>query len=242
MQGLAIQNDSAAFFQNGAQPGGVLTAPGEIQQATAERLKRHWENEYSGKNAGKVAVLGDGLKYEAMRAKSTDSQLIEQLKWSAEVVCSVYHVPPYKAGVGSMPTNNNVQSLNIEYYTQCLQVLIESIELCLDEGLGTGESVGTDLDTDNLLRMDTATQMDVLDKAKSVLTLDERRRRLEMPKLPKGGNTVYLQQQDHSIEAIAARDRQLIDGVDNPVVPPANDNMTEEADKAMIEILRGFGQ
>ncbi|MFD1199574.1 phage portal protein [Brucella gallinifaecis] len=242
MQGLAIQNDSAAFFQNGAQPGGVLTAPGEIQQATAERLKQHWESEYSGKNAGKVAVLGDGLKYEAMRAKSTDSQLIEQLKWSAEVVCSVYHVPPYKAGVGSMPTNNNVQSLNIEYYTQCLQVLIESIELCLDEGLGTGEGVGTDFDTDNLLRMDTATQMDVLDKAKSVLTLDERRRRLEMPKLPTGGNTVYLQQQDHSIEAIAARDRQLIDGVDNPVVIPANDNMTEEADKAMIEILRGFSQ
>lgn len=242
MQGLAIQNDSAAFFQNGAQPGGVLTAPGEIQQATAERLKQHWESEYSGKNAGKVAVLGDGLKYEAMRAKSTDSQLIEQLKWSAEVVCSVYHVPPYKAGVGSMPTNNNVQSLNIEYYTQCLQVLIESIELCLDEGLGTGEGVGTDFDTDNLLRMDTATQMDVLDKAKSVLTLDERRRRLEMPALPKGGNTVYLQQQDHSIEAIAARDRQLIDGVDNPAQPPANDNITEEADKAMIEILRGFGQ
>ena len=44
-----------------------------------------------------------------------------QLKWSAEVVCSVYHVPPYKVGVGALPSYNNVQALNVEYYSQALQ-------------------------------------------------------------------------------------------------------------------------
>lgn len=219
MQGLAIQNDSTSFFQNGAQPGGILTAPGEIDEETAKRIKEHWENEYSGKNTGKVAVLGDGLKYEPMKTKAVDAQLIDQLKWSATVVCSVYHVPPYKAGIGDMPANNNIESLNLEYYSQCLQILIESIELSLDEGLGTGDGLGTELDVDNLLRMDTATQMNVLDKAKSVLTLNERRRRLEMPKLKSGGDTVYLQQQDHSVEAIAARDAQLIAGNNLPPAP-----------------------
>src|SRR5690606_25803781 len=90
-----------------------------------------------------------------------------------------------------------------------LQVLIEAIELCLDEGLGMGENIGTEFDTDNLLRMDSVTQMDVLEKAKSIMTLDERRKKLELKKVT-GGNTIYLQQQDHSIEAIAARDAQLI--------------------------------
>jgi HK97 family phage portal protein len=66
VQGLAIQNDSALFFQNGAQPGGILTAPGAISDETADRLKAHWNTNFSGKNAGKVAVLGDGLKYEGM--------------------------------------------------------------------------------------------------------------------------------------------------------------------------------
>jgi phage portal protein BeeE len=66
--------------------------------------------------------------------------LIEQLKWTAEVVCSTYHVPPYKIGIGAMPVYNNVQALNTEYYSQCLQVLIEAIELCLDEGLGMAEN------------------------------------------------------------------------------------------------------
>ncbi len=209
MQGLAIQNDSTRFFENGARPGGILTAPGSISDDTAKRLKDYWDQNFSGKNAGKVAVLGDNLKYEAMRAKAVDSQLIEQLKWSAEVVCSVYHVPPYKAGVGSMPTYNNIQSLNVEYYSQCLQILIESIEICLDEGLGMGENIGTELDVDGLLRMDSVTQMDVLDKAKGLMTLDERRKRLDLKKVT-GGDTIYLQQQDHSLEAIAARDAQLI--------------------------------
>lgn len=207
MHGLAIQNSSTSFFTNGAQPSGVLTAPGEIGNETAERLKATWKERFTGKNAGNVAILGDGLKYEPMTAKATDSQLIEQLKWTAEVVCSTYHVPPYKIGVGSVPANANVQALNLEYYTQCLQILIESIELCLDEGLGTGEGLGTELDTDNLLRMDSVTQMDVLDKASGIMTIDEKRRKLDLKKV-KGGASVYLQQQNFSLEALAKRDAQ----------------------------------
>jgi HK97 family phage portal protein len=222
MQGLAIQNDSTLFFQNGAQPGGVLTAPGAIEDATAARIKEYWDTNFAGENSGKVAVLGDGLKYEPMKAKAVDTQLIEQLQWSAQVICSTYHVPPYKIGIGEMPTFNNIQSLNIEYYSQCLQVLIESIELCLDEGLEMNEGTGTELDTDNLLRMDSVTQMEVLDKAKSVMTLDERRRRLDLKGVP-GGGTIYLQQQDHSIEAIAARDKLLIEQANNPPAQPTPD-------------------
>jgi len=207
MQGLAIQNDSALFFQNGAQPGGVLTAPGAIEDATAKRVKDYWDSSFSGKNSGKVAVLGDGLKYEAMRAKSTDSQLIEQLKWTAEVICSTYHVPPYKIGVGQMPTNNNVQSLNVEYYSQCLQRLMEDIELCLDEGLGTGETLGTEFDQDGLLRMDSLSLMETLDKASGIMTIDEKRRKLDLKPVI-GGDSVYLQQQNYSLAALAKRDAQ----------------------------------
>lgn len=243
MQGLAIQNDSTLFFRNGAQPGGVLTAPGAISDETAKRLKEYWDNNFSGKNAGKVAVLGDSLKYEAMRAKAVDSQLIEQLKWTAEVVCSTYHVPPYKIGVGAMPSHNNIQSLNVEYYSQCLQVLLESIELCLDEGLGMGESIGTEFDTDNLLRMDSVTQMEVLDKSKGIMSPNEQRKKLEL-KPKAGGDSPMLQQQNFSLEALAKRDALADPFGTAPapaVVEPANDNTTEaEARSALVEILKGL--
>lgn len=242
MQGITIQSDSANFFANKGVPSGVLTAPGEIQQETADRLKAEWNKNYSGKNAGKVAVLGDGLDFKNMAFNATDSQLIEQLKWTAEMVCSTFHVPPYKIGIGQMPTYNNIQALNIEYYSQGLQKLIEDAEICLDEGLGMKDGIGTEFDLDGLWRMDSKTQMEVLEQAKSVMTLDERRRRIDLPKMKTGGDTVYLQQQDHSLEAIAARDKQLIQQADNPQ-PPANDNPVQaEADKAMIEILKGFNR
>lgn len=206
-QGLAIQNDSALFFQNGATPGGVLTAPGAIEDETAARIKEYWDTNFTGENSGKVAVLGDGLKYDPMKAKAVDAQLIEQLKWSAEVVCSTYHVPPYKIGVGVMPTNNNVQALNVEYYSQCLQVLLEAAELCLDEGLEMKDGIGTEFDTDNLLRMDSVTQMDVLDKSKGIMSPNEQRKKLDL-KPAAGGDSPMLQQQNFSLEALAKRDSQ----------------------------------
>lgn len=233
-QGLNIQNNSAAFFGNASMPGGILTAPGAITDETAQRLKDHWEANYSGRSAGKVAVLGDGLKFEAMATKAVDAQLLEQLKWTAEVVCSTFHVPPYKIGIGQMPTYNNIQALNVEYYSQCLQSLIEDAELCLDEGLGMAEGIGTEFDLDGLLRMDSVAQMDVLEKAKSVLTLDERRAKLDRKPIT-GGDTVYLQQQDHSVEAIAARDRLLIEQAKEPAATPEPDPaLTDAEERAFV--------
>ena len=246
MQGVAIQNDSTLFFKNGATPGGILTAPGTIDDDTAQRLKEYWDTNFAGDNSGKVAVLGDGLSYNAMKAKAVDAQLIEQLKWTAEVVCSTYHVPPYKIGVGQMPSYNNIQSLNIEYYSQCLQVLIESIEMCLDEGLGMdGFSIGTEFDTNNLLRMDSVTQMQVLKESAGILKVDEQRAFLDRGKV-EGGDAVYLQQQNYSLSALAKRDAQADPfGTAAPsaavVDEPANDNADElQAAKALVEIHKGF--
>jgi phage portal protein BeeE len=133
--------------------------------------------------------------------------------------------------------------LNVEYYSQCLQVLIESIEVCLDEGLATGEALGTEFDTDNLLRMDSVTQMEVLDKGRNVMTPNEGRRKLELPGVT-GGNSVYRQQQDYSLEALSKRDAKDDPfGKDAPAPPePANDDAeTElEAAKMLAAVAKGL--
>lgn len=251
-QGLRIQNNSAKFFENGSMPPGMLTAPGAIADETAARLKAHWEANYAGDNSTKVAVLGDGLKFERMSMTAVDSQLIEQLKWTAEVICSTFHVPPYKIGIGQMPTYNNVQALNVEYYSQALQILIESIELCLDEGLGLAASgpqeMGVEFDLDGLLRMDSTSQMAVLKEAvgAAVMAPNEARKRIDL-KPVKGGEAPLAQQQNYSLEALAKRD-----ALDDPfgtatpppadVTPPAaNDDTAAQAMSALYEIRKGLG-
>ncbi|KAK48193.1 poly(3-hydroxybutyrate) depolymerase [Caballeronia jiangsuensis] len=207
-QGLAILNNSAVFFENGAEPGGILVAPGAISDETAKRLKDRWEQNYGGANRGRIAVLGDNLKYEPLTMTAVDAQLIDQLKMTGEIVCSVFHVPGYMVGVGTAPTYNNIEALSQNYYSQCLQSLIESFELCMDEGLALPDTYRTALDLDGLLRMDTATMVKTLTDGVGggIVAPNEARKRLNM-KPVKGGQTPYLQQQNYSLAALDERDR-----------------------------------
>jgi HK97 family phage portal protein len=211
VQGLRIQTSSAKFFQQGSALGGVLTAPGAISDETAKRLKEFWDGRFAGsENAGRIAILGDGLKFESMTMRSTDAQLIEQLRWTAENVATAYHVPAFKIGVGTMPAYaaNAIESLDQQYYSQCLQHLIESIEALLDDGLSFKAPQHIEFNLDDLLRMDSATLVDVQAKAVAagIATPNEARRRLNLPPVA-GGNTPYLQQQMFSLAALDARDR-----------------------------------
>lgn len=251
MQGLRIQNASTAFFANGAQPSGILTAPGEISEDTAKRLKETFASGYTGVNAGKIIVAGDGLKYEPLTMTSVDAQLVEQLKWSAEVVASTFHVPPYKIGLGPMPTNNNVQALNVEYYSQALQRLIEDAELCLDEGLGLttpkegGRMLGTEFDLDGLLRMDSATQIEVLEKAvkSALMSPDEGRKKLDLPPV-EGGASPYLQQQNFSLAALAKRDAKEdpFGGTPAPSAPPPPPEPEDDTERAIAALRFKFAE
>jgi len=220
LQGIRIQQNSARFFENFSRPSGVLTAPGLISDEAAKRLKEHWETNYQGNNAGRIAVLGDGLKYEPMSVNAVDAELIAQLKMSSEQVCTAFHVPGFMVGVGPSPSYGNIESLFQMYYAQCLQTHIEGIEASLDDGLGMvgpNQSQGTQFDLDQLLRMDTATQYRTYGEgvSRGLISPDEGRKKLNYGKVP-GGKSVYLQQQNYSLEALAKRDAR-----EDPFAPPA---------------------
>ena len=241
-QGLAIQNNSASFFENGAQPGGILVAPGAISDETANRLKTSWEEKFGGANRGRLAVLGDGLKYESLTMNAVDAQTIEQLKMTAEVVCSVFHVPGYMVGVGTAPTYNNVEALAHNYYSQCLQSLIESLEVCLDEGLSLPAGLRTESDLDGLLRMDTATLVKTLSDGVrgGIMEPNYARRRLNLPPAV-GGDTPYMQQQNYSLAALDARDRsQPFEPTPHalPATPEPEPLTDEEAERAAAYFMR----
>jgi HK97 family phage portal protein len=220
MLGLNAQKTSALLFENASVPGGLLTTPGEIDDVQEKRIKEEWEQRFSRVNLGRVAVMSGGMKYEKMAMTNVEGQMIEQLKWSAEVVCSVYHVPPYKVGVGVLPTYNNVQALNVEYYSQGLQSHIEEMEELLDAALGIGVGMGTEFDTENLLRMDSVTQVTAIRDAvgAGVMTPNEGRSKLDLKPVT-GGESPYLQQQNYSLEALAKRDAQADPFA--PAKPPA---------------------
>lgn len=220
--GLKIQTNSANFFSNGSNPGGVLTAPGTIAQETADRLKAYWDAQYTGANVGKVAVLGDGLKYEPMHVNADNSQLSEQWESASKAIASTFAVPWHLVG-GPPPPYNNIQALTVQYFTQCIQKFTVKIERCLDTGLQLPKPFGTMFNIDDLLWMDSATMMAVIKEGVNagVMTPNEGRRRLNLTPV-KGGDTPFLQQQYWPLSQLS--ERPIPDGPAATPSPADNSN------------------
>ena len=208
-QGMAIQQASSKFFANGSKPSGVLTAPGTISDEVAARLKSNWEAKYTGDNAGRTAVLGDGLHFESMTMNAVDSQLLEQLQFTDRQVCTAFGVPAWKIGIGEMPTYNGSESGQLHYYQTTIQSLLEQLELCLDIGLELPPEQRTEFDTNELLRLDTATRFDGYAKAIGAgwMAPNEARQREGLAPV-EGGESPLIQQQNYSLAALAKRDLQ----------------------------------
>jgi len=206
-QGRRIRLQSATFFENGANPSGVLSVPGDITDKQADEWKAQWRTNFSGANRGSVAILGNGVKYEKISMTADEAQMIEQLRWTAEDVARAFGVPLYKINAGPVPVSNNVEALNAQYYSDTLQTLIEAIELCIDEGLDLSLEMGVEFDLDVLLRMDSATQIDTLSKGigAAIYAPNEARAKLNLPPVVGGANPL-IQQQNYSLEALAKRD------------------------------------
>lgn len=243
-QGLAIQEQSSTFFGNGARPSGVLTAPGAISQESADRIQQAWATKFTGANAGRVAVLGDGLSYSPMVMNATDAQLVEQLKLTAEVVCAVFHVPPSKIGLGQDSSAANADMRNQNYFDDCLGAHVEAWELCMDEGLGIGRGVkvegrtlGVDLDTDEgRWRMNSAARIGALVQSigGGLHITNEARKELNLPPVD-GGDVIFRQQQDFPIHLLAGRDLnpEPVAPVETNAPDPAPD---PEAVKAITQL------
>ena len=94
------------------------------------------------------------------------------------------------------------------YLNSCLQALIEAIENCLDDGLELKEKgYEAFLDISGLLRMDSMSQMNFysLGVQRGIISPDEAREQFNYAPVP-GGNSVYMQQQNFSLEALSKRD------------------------------------
>jgi HK97 family phage portal protein len=213
-QGLSIQNNSQRFFTNGANPSGMLSAPGAISDETAARLKAKFDSgTYSGENVGRVIVGGDGLKFEQFTMTAVDAQLIEQLRMTAEQVCSAYGVPPYLVDIGPPPPYANFEPLLLKYHSQCIQSLTTNFETCHDEGIGLLEKVngtqyGVEFDIDDLIWMDTVTRVTSAKTAIEGGGMSPNEARFKYHGLgpTPGGTAVLAQQQNYSLAALAKRD------------------------------------
>jgi len=159
---LAAEEYGSKFFANGAAPAGVLEHPGVIKDVS--KLRESWNNTFGGSgNAGKVAILEEGLHFNPIAMSPQDSQLLETRQYQLNEIARIFRIPPHMLGDLSKATFSNIEEQSLEYVKYTLTPWICRWEASLTDALLTREEqrkYEIRFNVDGLLRGDYKSRME----------------------------------------------------------------------------------
>lgn len=159
---LAVERYAARTFRNGASMSGVLSHPDALGDEAATRLRKDFESNYSGSgNAGRVAVLEEGLKWSQVSVSPDDAQMLESRRFSTESLARIFRVPPPILGDYSGGNYASIVEIHRIFYSHCIQPWLNRLERALERALLSEDGrrhYEVEFDTDLLLRGDMLTR------------------------------------------------------------------------------------
>jgi len=131
---LATEEYGASFFANGAKPGGVLEHPGVIKDI--QRVKDSWNSAYQGTgNAHKIAVLEEGMKFQAIGIPPEQAQFLETRKFQINEIARIFRVPPHMVGDLEKSSFSNIEQQSLEFVKYTLDPWVVRWEQSLQQAL-----------------------------------------------------------------------------------------------------------
>lgn len=138
--GLAIATEEygAKFFANGATPGGLLEYPGTVKDP--DRVRESWNKGFSGsQNAGKVAILEEGMKYTPISIAPEQAQFLETRKFQINEIARIFRIPPHMIGDLEKSSFSNIEQQSLEFVKYTLDPWVVRWEQSLSRALFTQE-------------------------------------------------------------------------------------------------------
>lgn len=121
--GLAIvlEQHGAGLFGRGARPSGVLKHPRAVSADTSARLRASFGSMFrGGENAGRTAILEDGLDFVPLQLTSVDSQFLELRKFQLQEIARIWRVPLHMLADLERVTFSNAEAMGQQFLTFCL--------------------------------------------------------------------------------------------------------------------------
>ena len=158
---LATEEYGASFFANGATPGGVLEHPGIVKDP--QRVRESWNSVYQGtKNAHKVAVLEEGMKYQSISISPEQAQFLETRKFQINEIARIFRVPPHMVGDLEKSSFSNIEQQSLEFVKYTLDPWVTRWEQAMQKALllpGEKSQYFIKFNVDGLLRGDYQSRM-----------------------------------------------------------------------------------
>lgn len=208
----ACENTGIAYFSNGARPGVVLETEHSIPPEAQERIREAWERVHKGSsNAGRTAILPNGLKAHELGLSNVDNQFLELRTFQINEVSRIYRIPPHMLGELSRSTFSNIESQGLEFLNNCMTPWIRRWESALYMALFADDPESfAEFDTRGLLRGDSASRASFFQTTMSlgIYSLNEVRDIENLPPV-EGGDTRFI-----------TRNLQTLETAMKPPAPP----------------------
>lgn len=164
--GLAMEQFGAAFFGNGALPGGVIewgdnaVTPDGWNSTAAKNMKKTWNKNHRGpaKNSG-IEILEPGQKFKTISISPEDSQFLQSRKFGITEIARWFGIPPHKMADLERATNSNIEMQNTEYVIDCLMPWSVRFEKEVNAKLMRGDNYSK-ISFNSLLRGDLKTRQE----------------------------------------------------------------------------------
>jgi len=137
---LALSEFSAKSFLHGSALSGVLErpagAPALKDESVLQNIANKWTEKFGGSgNAGKVAVLQEGMTFKPLTVSNVDAELINALRLSDSDIARIYKMPLPMIGSMEGATYNNVENLQIAFVVYALMPWLKRHEQAMQRDL-----------------------------------------------------------------------------------------------------------
>jgi len=150
----ALERYSRDYFNDNANPSGVLSTPGTLEKKEADRLKAQWNESHRSKRD--VAILSGGLEFKPLMFSPEDSQFLQTREFEVGDVARLFGIPAplLGASAGDSLTYATTESVVRWLLVTTLNpTYLERIEQALSIMLP--RTWKANFDTQTLLRADT---------------------------------------------------------------------------------------
>lgn len=159
---LAIEKYATKTFENGAAMSGFLTHPEHLGEEATKNIQESFSGKYAGvDNAGKVAVLEEGMKWQQTSVSPDDAQMLDSRRFSVESLARVFRVPAQVIGAGHAGSLSSVQEIGRWFHSHTIQPWLVRWERLIQRTLFSSQTrrgFEVEFDADLLLRGDMLTR------------------------------------------------------------------------------------
>lgn len=163
-QSIAIDQFTAAYFNNNAQPGLIVKVPNLTRMTDPEfnQLKAKWDQGHARRRSFSTGFIPTGTEIEKLEVDAKKAQLTDAKHVSIEEICRWFRVPPHKVAHLLRATNNNIEHQGLEFSRDTIRPWKVEIEQECDWSLipARGPKKFVELDVDWMEQGDYKSRME----------------------------------------------------------------------------------